>query len=567
MSRANTSFSGDGYYEFLTVHADPFDDKLAEIITKDLPEKIWSKDYTLWKDSPDEISNRLGWLELADTTEDVIFSINEFSREIKNEGFNKVLLIGMGGSSLAPEFFDKTFSGELPLTVIDTTDPETIEVIRNSIEPDKTLIIVSTKSGSTAETVSLMNYFYHEFYNILGRDGTGSHFIAITDPGSNLETTARKLNFRKIFLNDPDIGGRFSALSFFGLVPASLAGVDVKKLLDKAKNYAELSALNDLKINIPLRFGSLIAFFAQHGTDKLTIFSSEKIKYFACWIEQLIAESTGKQGEGILPVIEEKFHLDREYGNDRLFVFIKLKDDPEMEKDLMSALTRNLPVVCLELNDLYDTGAQFFNWEFATAVCGIHLGINPFDQPDVESSKKHTRKFIEGYRKEGILPVLEPLFTYENLRFFSNTELNDIKGFKRWLSERVDKGGYISIQAFIAPGHKNEKLLSKLSENLTQKFGVPVTYGFGPRYLHSTGQLHKGDGGKGLFLQLFSKNITDLPIPDDPLSDISSISFGVLINAQSLGDYYALTDSKRNITRIDLGADLEEGLNKITAII
>lgn len=567
MSLNNTSFSYDGYYEYLNIHADSFNNKLAELAPNNLPQRIWSKDFRLWQDKPDEVSNRLGWLELPDSMENIADSFIDFSREINDAGFNNVLLIGMGGSSLAPEFFDKTFSAKIPLNVIDTTDPGSIAEFKKSIDPEKTLIIVSTKSGTTVETVSLMKYFYNEFYNLLGRDRVGKHFTAITDPGSNLENAANELNFRKVFLSDPDVGGRFSALSQFGLVPASLIGVDVKKLLSSAQHCAELTGLNDINKNIPLRFGTLIGYFAEKKIDKLTIFTSKNITYFSYWIEQLIAESTGKKGVGVLPVIEESFYENKKYSGDRLFVFIITRGDEEIKNQLASAINKNFPVVCIELNDLYDLGAQIFNWEFATAVCGIHLGVNPFDQPDVESSKKFTKSFVEEYKKTGFLTDVNPLFEIQGIEFFSDSEIKDIEGFRKWLAKTIKEGGYLGIQAYITPTQKYEKLLRKLAKELSIKFGVPVTYGFGPRYLHSTGQLHKGDRGNGVFLQFVSDFTIDIPIPDDPLSDKSSISFGVLENAQSLGDYQSLTQRRRNITRINLGRDIEGNLIKFTGIL
>ena len=567
MSQTNISFSYNGYYEYLDSHADRFNDKLSELVLKNLPQKIWSKDYRLWSDRADEISNRLGWLELPDSMEDAGNSIDRFSREVTDEGFKNVLLIGMGGSSLAPGFFEKTFLGKLPLTVIDMTDPESVKTVRDSIQPEETLIIVSTKSGTTVETISLMNYFYHEFYKVFGNDKAGNNFAAITDPGSNLEKTAKMLNFRKIFLNDPNVGGRFSALSHFGLVPASLVGVDIRKLLKAAKYCAELSVLNDVSKNIPLRFGTLIGYFAAQKIDKLTIITSKNIRYFAYWIEQLVAESTGKKGIGILPVIEEDFYDNEECSKDRFFVFIKIRGDEEIQKQLVSALNKNLPVVCIELNDLYDFGGQFFSWEFATVVCGVALKINPFDQPDVESSKKYARDFVDEYRRNGILAELKPLFENQGMEFFADSDLSDIESFRDWLFQKIQEGGYLSIQAFIVVTCKYEKLLRNLARSLSSRFKVPVTFGFGPRYLHSTGQLHKGDSGKGVFLQFVSNTTSDIPIPDEPLSDKSSISFGVLNSAQSLGDYLALTNRRRNVVRINLGNNVEESLIKFAGLI
>ncbi|MGI9553496.1 MAG: hypothetical protein ACR2NC_01120, partial [Thermodesulfobacteriota bacterium] len=333
------------------------------------------------------------------------------------------------------------------------------------------------------------------------------------------------------------------------------------------KTTVDLSESNNGNKNIPLRFGTLIGYFARRKIDKLTIITSQKIQYFSFWIEQLIAESTGKNGLGVLPVIEEKFHENKEYSSDRLFVFIKLGEDEEVQRQLISAVNKNHPVVFIELEDLYELGGLFFCWEFATAVCGIQLGINPFDQPDVESSKVYTRKFAEDYKKNGFLEDLKPLFDHKGIEFFADADLKDIESLGKWFSQSIQGGGYFCLQAFIEETGENEEQLRNLADILSVKFNVPATFGFGPRYLHSTGQLHKGDSGKGVFIQFVSDITEDLPIPEEPLSDKSSISFGILKKAQSLGDYRALEERGRNILRINLSSDVEKNLNIFSELI
>lgn len=568
--RPKDFFSRLGYSEHLGVHAGSFNDRLSKAVLQNLPGDIWSKNHRLWQNDPDEVSNRLGWLDLPDSMADAISSIEGFSKSVKDDGFTKVLLIGMGGSSLGPEFFEKTFSreGQLSFEVLDTTSPDAIKKVESSIAPDTTLVVVSTKSGTTIETLSLMRYFYRRFSKALGQKRAGSSFVAITDPGSDLQKTAERLKFREVFLNDPNVGGRFSVLSFFGLVPASLIGMDLKKLLGSAKSCAVSTTLNDVNENIPLRLGLLIGHLASQNIDKMGIITSQSVRYFACWVEQLIAESLGKKGQGVLPVIESGFSSGREYGQDRFFLFIKTKGDRKLQTQLDSALSRGFPVICIEIEDLYDFGRQIFSWEFATAVCGAVLGINPFDQPDVEHSKRHAKDFVNEYIKSGIMSDVKPLFEDQGLRIFSNANLSGLGEFKRWLfSKAGEKGVYLSLQAFIPPCCEHAGSLDRLAQQLSIKLNISVTFGFGPRYLHSTGQLHKGDGGRGIFIQLVSIPEVDLPIPNEPLSGGSSITFGTLFKAQSLGDYLALSAAGRSVARIELRDGIDNGLSKIAELM
>lgn len=568
--RPKDLFSRLGYSEHLGIHAGSFNDRLSRAVLQNLPGDIWSKNHRLWQESPDEVSNRLGWLDLPGSMAGALSFIEGFSRKVKEDGFTRVLLIGMGGSSLAPEFFEKTFSreGQLSLEVLDTTSPDAIKKVESSIDPDTTLVVVSTKSGTTIETLSLMRYFYRRFSKELGNKRAGSSFVAITDPGSDLQKNAELLKFREVFLNDPNVGGRFSALSFFGLVPASLIGMDLKKLLGSAKNCAVSTTLNDVTKNLPLRLGLLTGHLAAQNIDKMSIITSQSVGYFAYWVEQLIAESLGKKGHGVLPVIESGFSSGRKYGRDRFFLFIKTKGDEELQSQLDCALSGGFPVVCTEIEDLYDFGQQIFSWEFATAVCGAVLGINPFDQPDVEHSKRHAKDFVNEYIKSGTMSDVKPLFEDQGLRVFSNADLSDLEKLKKWLFRKAgEKGSYLSLQAFIPPSCEHAGSLDRLAQQLSVKLNVPVTFGFGPRYLHSTGQLHKGDGGRGIFVQLVSVPEVDLPIPSEPLSDGSSITFGVLFKAQSLGDYLALSTTGRNVARIELRDGTGNGLSRIAELL
>lgn len=558
------SFNGPQYKEYLGEHKDGFIKVLSGLEAVNFPDKIQSKDYSLWSSSPDEIVNRLGWLTLPDTIINETVKIKEFSRQITHN-FRYIVLIGMGGSSLAPEMFVESFNGlnDLKIFVLDSTDPGHILSIRNQLDLDSTLFIVSSKSGSTVETFSLMNYFLGEYEKVMDKKEACKHFVSITDPGSGLENISKNLCFRNIFLNDPDIGGRFSALSNFGMVPASLTGLDCVKLIQRSKDISQVCNKNDININTGLRLGAFMGFMAEKGIDKLTLITSSEISSLKFWIEQLVAESTGKEGKGILPVPADRYDPDAYIGNDPLFVYIKLYDDKSSEKEISAIVKSGRPLVVLELEDRYDLGAQIYLWEYATAVAGYFLKVNPFDQPDVESAKIFTRGFVDKYKETGVLEKERPRFSFENFQFYSNSALKDFSDVKKWLNENRLEGSYISIQAFLTPDKKTGHLISGLAKILATKFELPVTAGIGPRYLHSSGQLHKGDAGKGLFLQLTSDTENDIPIPDGPFSANSAMSFGVLKNAQALGDYGALKDKGRNIVSINMGTDTKTGLNKL----
>ncbi|MDH3267934.1 MAG: hypothetical protein OEM46_03670, partial [Ignavibacteria bacterium] len=383
--------------------------------------RIWQKDHTVWRNDPTEISNRLGWLDCIDVTKKSFDEINLFVEEIRKEGFTDALLMGMGGSSLTPEVFRFTFGlkkGYLDLHVLDSTHPETILEYENKLDPNKTLYIVATKSGGTVETMSFMKYFFTSVSTKLGREKASKHFIAITDPESGLEEMARNLNFRKIFLNDPNIGGRFSALSLFGIVPAALIGVDLDKLFDEVSKLIVECKRPEVSDNSGAKLGGIIGALAKEGVDKLTLIISPQLKYLGGWLEQLIAESTGKDGKGILPVDLEPSVSVIEYGSDRVFVYLKITGDNFFDKKVSEIKNAGFPPIEIEMENVYQLGAEFFRWEFATAVASYILDVQPFNQPNVESAKVAARAMMKEYQQKGKLPELTPALESEGIKVF-----------------------------------------------------------------------------------------------------------------------------------------------------
>lgn len=527
-------------------------------------ERIWAIDHTVWKDNPAEISNRLGWLRVASDTQAAQPRLQALSDELRAAGYTHALLLGMGGSSLAPEVLRQTFGVQtsyLDLAVLDSTDP--IAVLRHAetLDPSRTLYIVSTKSGGTVETFSFLKYFYNHVARTLGKDKAGAHFMAITDPGSKLEEIAAQLGFRAVFLNDPNIGGRYSALSFFGMAPAALAGLDVDELLNRALAEAAGSQSAGCRA---ARLGAVIGELAKQGKDKLTLIISPALCSFGIWVEQLVAESTGKEGKGILPVVGEAIAEVEDYGQDRLFVYIQLAGDHTFDVPVQELESAGYPVVHLRLNDLYDLGAQFFLWELATAIACQRLGINPFDQPNVESAKVQARKLVAAFQQEGQLPEPAPTFVDQGISVVGALQAASLEEAWQSFLRQAAPGAYISLQAYITPTEECDASLISLASALRKASGLAVTTGYGPRFLHSTGQLHKGDAGCGLFVQLTSDNRRDADIPDEAGQEASSISFGVLKNAQALGDRQALLDAGRPVIRFHLGEDPLVGLARLT---
>lgn len=525
--------------------------------------RIWQQDHTVWKPDPTEITNRLGWLHIMERMLPHLGRIDKFATDVRADGYTHAVLIGMGGSSLAPELFHKTFGKPaqppmlpfryLPLDVLDTTDADAVRAIEHRIDLAKTLFIVSTKSGGTVETLSGFKYFYNLMVAHVGAEAAGAHFAAITDPGSKLAKLADRFGFRQVFFNDPNIGGRYSALSFFGLVPAALVGVDLRRLLREAQGMAA----NAESCHTPLRYdnvaahlGTIMGTLAQNGRNKATFITSHALRSFGDWVEQLIAESTGKEGQGIVPVVGEALLEPAAYADDRLFIHLRLAGDATNDTAVRALRDAGHPVITLHLKDLYELGGQFFLWEMTTAVAGHFLQINPFDQPNVESAKVRAREMVAAYAEQGALPEEK----------FAPLERQALDAF---LAE-ARPGNYIALQAFVTPTPAAEELLQQLRTDLQQTTRLATTVGFGPRFLHSTGQLHKGDNGSGLFVQFVSAAEQDLPIPDDAGKPESSMGFDVLKHAQALGDAQALRDANRRLIRFDLGTDIISGLQKLT---
>jgi glucose-6-phosphate isomerase len=541
----------------------------SKLTEEKIVERIWNNDFTVWDDNPKEISNRLGWLDSVVTTSKSVSEIEEFVQSVIKDGFTHALLMGMGGSSLAPEVFRLTFGVKkeyLDLAVIDSTHPEALNEFIDSLEFEKTLFIVSTKSGGTVETISFMKYFYNKSLKEFGEDNAGKHFVAITDPCSGLEEMARELNFRKTFLNDPNIGGRYSALSLFGMVPAALVGIGLNNVLSKTKTMVEECKNN--KDNSAAVLGILLGVLANEGIDKMTFITSPEIKYFGAWVEQLVAESTGKNGKGILPVdLEEVLEPDF-YSTDRLFVYVKIKTDSTYDTQINVLKDAGFPIIEIELNDIYDLGKEYFRWEFATVIAGWVLGIQPFDQPNVESAKVVARKMIREYKENGRLPEITPNFTEDGISVSGNIKSDNLKdSLNEFLQNMTIRKGYVAIHAYLKPEKETTNQLQCIRTAIQKKFKVATTVGYGPRFLHSTGQLHKGDAGKGLFIQFIGDPKEILLIPDDPKSDESSISFNVLIKAQAMGDRDALKKSNRRVITFDLGKDIKKELGLLASSI
>lgn len=547
------------------------DQALLEYEKNDVSGRIWAHDHTVWKEDPSDIANRLGWLHCPENMTGAVDEIHEFITSVQASGYTQAVLLGMGGSSLAPEVFRLIFGvkkGFLDLLVLDSTDPKAITTKEKGLDLTKTLFIVSTKSGGTTETRSFMSYFYNRVCHVLGRAAAGDHFVAITDPGSSLEAVGKDLAFRKVFLNDPQIGGRYSALSYFGLVPAALIGVNISRILEKGKSKAIKGERTAIALGISM--GKM----AHLGKDKVTLMISDPLAPFGAWIEQLIAESTGKEGKGILPVTGESISSPETYGKDRLFVQIRLNGDTMLDATIKALREAGHPVIYLDVPDLYDLGGEFFRWEMATAIAGSILDINPFDQPNVEFAKVLTREMVNAFQEKGQLPKQTPAFVAEDIHVYFDTKAKDFRDVFKSLFSFVTFGdehgkgrSYVAIQAYLMPEPATDTALQQLRTEIQNRYQIAVTVGYGPRFLHSTGQLHKGDAGNGLFIQLTADTGEDLSIPDNPGEDASSITFGILKNAQAMGDRQALMDSGRQVIRFHLPEKVAPAIQKLAESI
>lgn len=526
-------------------------------------ERLYERDASLWSDDPREqalISNRLGWLEVHRSMMLNLVQLAEVAAWVRDNEIRHVVLMGMGGSSLAPEVLARTFGAEEgypELILLDTTDPTTILRVENRINPISTLFIVSSKSGTTIESESLHRYFAERTIDAAGDTGALTNFIAITDPGTPLHQAAEVEGFHRVFLNPPDVGGRFSALSFFGLVPAAAIGIDILELLNSADTVDREEAFE---------LGAHLAELAQQGRDKITFLASSGVEAFGAWGEQLIAESTGKRGRGLIPVDLEPVGSADAYGNDRVFVHL---DDGggELAATVRALEAAGHPVINCNIPDAYALGREFLRWEIATATIGAALGINPFDEPNVQESKENTLEVLEGYARDSELPSVEPLAEGNGTSVFADSATsaalrqsatgNDTADFLAAHLRSAKSGDYVAIMAYIPRTEAHDRLLARLRTAIRDATGAATTVGYGPRYLHSTGQLHKGGPDKGVFLQITGEDDVDLDIPGSPFT------FATLKQAQAIGDLQALQSRKRPVVRLHLEDDVTARLGRV----
>ncbi len=520
--------------------------------------RIWKKDYTLWSSkSVPEITDRLGWLSLPEIMHDQLDDFVSFAEEIRSQGFKHAVLLGMGGSSLAPEIFQKIFGnkkGYLELIVLDSTHPSAIIALENKIDLRYTLFIVSSKSGTTTETLSLFQYFWKEVGQV--SSNCGHHFIAITDPDTPLVNLAKERGFLRVFQANPDVGGRYSALTAFGLLPASLIGMDVHQFLDRAWIMSESCAFCASSDEASgLIIGAALGELTKIGRDKVTFMTSPSISSFPDWIEQIIAESTGKDGKGIVPIIYEPLTLLENYGEDRLFInfFIESDDNAELEKLTQALEAEGHPIINIKLADKLDLSQEIYSWELAIATAGSIIGIHPFNQPDVQMAKDLAKKMMKKAEEE-----IEDEEDVETMSIEDQDAL--VWAIKEWIHQ-AKKGDYMAIQAYLSPNPMITKALQKLRLELLNRLQLATTLGYGPRFLHSTGQLHKGGPNSGLFIQLIDEPEKDLDVPE------TDYTFGTLIKAQSLGDYKVLKQLGRRVLRINLGKDTMGGLSLLNKLI
>jgi transaldolase/glucose-6-phosphate isomerase len=541
----------------------------------DKVKRLWGRDASLWT-SADE-SKWLGWLGVV---EDQIANMAPFKRlaeEARTAGFTHALLLGMGGSSLCVEVLKLTFGhvqGHPETFVLDSTDPAQIRAIESQIDIAKTIFIVSSKSGSTLEPNIFKQYFFDRVTKSVGATEAGKRFIAITDPGSKMQQVAEKDGFRHIFFGLPSIGGRYSALSNFGIVPGAIQGIDLARFLDRAEEMVHACAsVVPADQNPGVILGALLGTLQKRGRDKVTIFTSPGISDLGAWLEQLLAESTGKEGKGLIPVDREKIGAPEVYGSDRVFAYVRLATAPDPKQDAaVEALEKaGQPVVRISVPDIYDLGQEFFRWEIATAVAGSVIGINAFNQPDVEASKIETRKLTDEYEKKGSLPAESPLVEEQGIKLFTD-EKNaaalkqsakdaTLLGYLRAHLGRIKPGDYFAVLGYIQMNEQHESALQSLRHAVRDTKRVATCLGFGPRFLHSTGQAYKGGPNSGVFLQITCDDASDLPVPGQ------KYTFGVVKAAQARGDFQVLAERNRRALRVHLGSDVSAGLAKLQDLI
>jgi len=535
--------------------------------------RIWSRDAALWKAEEKHqqiIKNSLGWLTVAGEMLAVAGELMAFAQEIRSAGFKHAMVCGMGGSSLCPEVLRQAFGpqeGFPELLVLDSTDPDVIAAFGRKIELSSCLFIIASKSGTTTEPIVFHKYWYDRVSQ--QTSNPGQSFVAITDPGSQLVEMARKDGFRRVFLNQSDIGGRYSALSYFGMVPAALMGLNVKRFLERA-DYVARSCSSEVPVeqNAALKLGAILGACANDGRDKLTLVTDQKLSALGLWIEQLIAESTGKEGKGIVPIANEPVGKPVSYAEDRLFVSISLgSQDDQCLAELNELVGAGHPVVYRALNDLYDLGGDFFVWELATAFAGWRLGINPFDQPNVQESKDATRELLADFARDGSLREQPQVVSEGSIRIYADQAACAILPADSLLAalrahlERARSGDYIALLDYFEETPEIEVILQRIRTQLRDATKCATTTGYGPRFLHSTGQLHKGGPDEGVFLQLTADDKTDFPIPGE------TYSFSILKQAQALGDFHSLSSRRRRAIRIHFTDDVSEGLRRFLELI
>lgn len=538
-------------------------------------QRLWAGDASLWTGS--EEGKWLGWLTIVGEQKRTADRFVKFAEEIHDAGFTHVLLLGMGGSSLCPEVVRKSFGkikGFPELHVLDSTDPAQVKSFGSKIDLGHTLFFVSSKSGTTLEPNIFKQYFFERAKQAVGDAEVGKRFVAITDPGSKLRQEAERDQFRKIFLGVPGIGGRYSALSDFGLAPAAAMGIDVGTFLDRTGEMVRACGPDAPPHDNPgVMLGAVLGVAHNHGRDKITIVTSAGISDLGAWLEQLLAESTGKNGKGLIPCDRESIGAPETYGNDRLFVYLKLEAEADVAQDAsIHALERaGQPVVRILVRDVYHLGQEFFRWEIATAVAGSIVGINPFDQPDVEASKIATRKLTEEYERAGSLPGEAPMFEAEGVKLFAydqdsaalNEAVSDrsLTEYLRVHLNRLTPNDYFALLAYVEMNDAHEQLLQSMRHAVRDAKRTATCLGFGPRFLHSTGQAYKGGPNTGVFLQITCDDANDLPVPGQ------KYTFGIVKAAQARGDFEVLSERGRRALRVHLGADVSTGLTKLEAAI
>ena len=538
--------------------------------------RLWDRDASLWTGSDE--AKWLGWLDIVEEQISQQEQLQKLAKEVHTRGFEHILLLGMGGSSLCPEVLRMTF-GHIPqfpvLHVLDSTDPAQVKFFEHQIDIAKTLFIVSSKSGSTLEPNIFKQYFFERAKQTLGATKAGSHFMAITDPGSKMQQVAEGDHFLHIFFGRPSIGGRYSALSNFGMVPAAVMGLDTKKFLSRAAEMVRACGPGaSVEENPGAALGIILGTAAKAGRDKVTIITSPGISDLGAWLEQLLAESTGKIGKGIIPVDREALTSADVYGSDRIFVYVRLETgvDQGQEEKVAALEKAGQPVVRITMADTYDLGAEFFRWEIATAVAGAIIGINAFNQPDVEASKVATRTLTSEYEKNGSLPAEKPVIEDGGVKLFTDeknsAELakaagNDktLAGYLKAHLSRIKAGDYFAVLGYIQMNAEHERNLQTVRHAVRDKKHVATCLGFGPRFLHSTGQAYKGGPNSGVFLQITCDDAVELPVPGQ------KFTFGVVKAAQARGDFQVLAERGRRALRVHLGSNLKAGLATLEAAV